>query len=145
MFAHTHTPAYFFSQRTSFLDNYTHFLRYSSFFPQYNLQISGISPSRFRSHLFPFLSSIMIFFEFLSPTPPHLNLMAPDRLLIPSSSALSSPTYLWEPRMFGMDCDRTPLPLPYVCIPYIFSDPFRPFHHINLFLDRIGSQMVLIP
>ena len=37
-----------------------------------------------------FLLSIMIFFEFPSPTPPHLNLMAPDRLLIPSSSSLSS-------------------------------------------------------
>ena len=90
MFAHTHTPAYFFSTHKLLGQLYT-FSPLFFFFSQYNLQISGISPSRFRSHLFPFSLLHYDFLWFSLPTPPHLNLMASDRLLILSSSSLSSP------------------------------------------------------
>ena len=74
--------------------------------------------------------------------------MALDRLLIPSSSSLSS---LPSQPIFG-----NPGCLEWIAIGPLFlflisvfhtyfPDPFRPFRHINLFLDRIGSQMVLIP
>ena len=106
------------------------------FFPNTTYRSLESLPHGFGLIFFLSLSSIMIFFEFPSPTPPHLNLMAPDRLLIPSSSSLSSPTS--QPIFGNPGCLEWiaigPLFLFLIFVFHTyFSDPFRPFHHINLF------------
>ena len=128
MFAHPHTPAYFFSTHKLLGQLYT-FSPLFFFFPNTTYRSLESLPHGFG--LIFFLSpSIMIFFEFPSPTPPHLNLMAPDRLLILSSSSLSS---LPSQPIFG-----NPGCLEWIAIGSLFlflifvfrtyfSDPFRPF------------------